>query len=100
MAKLLVNHRASRLTLVDNILVLPAEHVKTNQGIIVRPSKTSLTDEQAAKVRADKCSKRLFGLNPPILTWEEAAEPELPASEDPGSKEPDPGKKAPKAPSK
>jgi hypothetical protein len=81
MARILLNTRASRITIVDNILILPAEVRKDERlGNVVKPSRTLISEQGEpspyARIQADKASQRLLAAG--VLEWstEKADEPE------------------------
>jgi hypothetical protein len=89
MARLLLNTRASRITIVDKILLLPAEVRKDEQlGKVVLPSKTVISERGKpspySRVMGDRGTRRL--LDAGILRWsdEKVEEPAEPAEEEPG----------------
>jgi len=84
MAKILLNTRASRITIVDNILLLPAE-IKDdeNLGKVVKPSKTLISERSQPglpspyeRITQDRSTLRLIASG--VLQWsdEKAEEPE------------------------
>lgn len=85
---LIINTRASRVTLcqvpfrsksddgeehVSNreLIVLPAEQVKVDNGFRIEPSKTRVTAEQMDVIRKHRPSRKLFEAG--VLKWDDEA---------------------------
>jgi hypothetical protein len=85
MARILLNTRASRITIVNNILLLPAE-IKADErlGNVVSPSKTLVSERgnpsPYQRIMGDKATARLFDAG--IIEWsnEQAEEPPPPVN--------------------
>jgi hypothetical protein len=81
MAKILLNTRASRITVVNNILLLPAE-IKDDErlGKVVKPSKTLISEQGKPspyqRIMEDRATQRLIESG--VLEWskEKADEPD------------------------
>lgn len=81
MARYLLNTRASRITVVDNILLLPAEVRKDERlGNVVQPSRTLISElgkpSPYERIMADPNTQKLF--EGKVLEWstDKADEPE------------------------
>lgn len=85
MAKILLNTRASRITLADNILLLPAEVRKDERlGKVVKPSRTLISERgdpsPRERIERDRGCQKLLAAR--VIEWsdEKVDEPEQAAS--------------------